>query len=534
MKKALQNEPFAGRISVSERGGRPPARDARGGRRRPSRRARRHRCGGCRLAVDVLLGRARRCRACPRPLAGGRGRHRAGRRSGAGAGGASPPERGPRRPRISASAGSAGRPRPTSRRCTCSVPSRAIRAGHARRRSRGRPRGARRGHISAMPASPDASRAQQPLSSRRGGPSEARPSPSGDDVEQLCRLDRQRLGAGGGHERLAGAADPLARASGGGRRRAPRGRRRGGAAEHRAASARSSASREEERRALRAAARPASRTCAGRASPARSGRRRGAGRDPSRPARGRGRGAPRASRPSAARPRIRASPRRGRARRRAPANAGAEESTAPHGGRPRAPPRAPRPGPSTARATPRTRHPLASAPQRSVPLAERRSVLRPVASPRPGASRAERAVEVRASGRGTGFDDGQAVGREHERRELSAQLLGGAQRRAVQPSPASPLPRRAATSTVARRRARERPARATRAALGAAGGRAGRQSACEARNPACRRAAPRAGWSCRRRCPVTSTRPGSSARSRRAYDRKSRSGTWRTISLRGE
>src|SRR5207249_4438647 len=70
--------------------------------------------------------------------------------------------------------------------------------------------------------------------------------------------------------------------------------------------------------------------------------------------------------------------------------------------------------------------------QGGVPLADRRAVL----GWEPGAGwrePAERPVEVGAPGGRPALHHGQAIGREHERRELRAQLLGRAEVRAVQP-----------------------------------------------------------------------------------------------------
>ncbi len=151
-------------------------------------------------------------------------------------------------------------------------------------------------------------------------------------------------------------------------------------------------------RAARAAARPASRSSAGRGRRRRSARRRGAARGPSSRARGRRRAAPRAPRRSAARRRSRASRRRGRA----------------------PPPRAAKPGASAAIASrarsstscapslgdalrPRRERvavgePELHAPKRGVALRERGRVVLRQAGAR-GLEPAEHAVEVRAARR---------------------------------------------------------------------------------------------------------------------------------------
>ena len=135
-------------------------------------------------------------------------------------------------------------------------------------------------------------------------------------------------------------------------------------------------------------------------------------------------------------------------------------------------------------------------PQRCVPLPDRGRILereRRAARQQP----AQRPVEVRAARGGTPFHDGEPVGREDERRDLAAELLGRPQRRTVQlralpglllqrhlqlDRPAAPVARRARSAPPRRRT-----------------GRAAGRRACAARSPACRRAATRAGSSCRRR-----------------------------------
>ena len=133
--------------------------------------------------------------------------------------------------------------------------------------------------------------------------------------------------------------------------------------------------------------------------------------------------------------------------------------------------------------------------QSRVPLRDGCAVLgrQPSAS---GYQPPERAVEVRAPRRGPALDDDEPVRREDERRDLRAQLLGRAQRRPVQP-------RALALAPAASPRARSPPRRGRREAPRGLpprrSGSAARRSACAARSPACRRAATRAGSSCRPR-----------------------------------
>ena len=71
-------------------------------------------------------------------------------------------------------------------------------------------------------------------------------------------------------------------------------------------------------------------------------------------------------------------------------------------------------------------------PQRGVPLGERREIL--LGDVGPGREEpSESAVEVRTPRSRAALDDGQPVGREHERRDLAAQRLGRREARAVQP-----------------------------------------------------------------------------------------------------
>ena len=110
---------------------------------------------------------------------------------------------------------------------------------------------------------------------------------------------------------------------------------------------------------------------------------------------------------------------------------------------------------------------------------------------------AEHAVEVRPARGGAALDHHQPVGREDERRHLAAQLLGRAQLRPVQRRSlaAAELERHLELERHAGPRAAQGdPRRLPRRSAPAA-----RRPASAARTPACRRAATRAGSSCRRR-----------------------------------
>ena len=154
------------------------------------------------------------------------------------------------------------------------------------------------------------------------------------------------------------------------------------------------------------------------------------------------------------------------------------------------------------------------APQRRVPLPDRGRVLE--RQRRPARQQpAERAVEVRAARRGAALDDGEAVGREDERRDLGAELLGRAQRRAVQLRAAS-RPAAAASPRARRGRPPRSPASATRAPSAPS-----RTSCWSARVRGEKPCVPTCSDSSRfvlpaPFAPVTSTRPGSSASSSRS------------------
>ena len=255
------------------------------------------------------------------------------------------------------------------------------------------------------------------------------------DLEQLGRLAGERVAARRRDERLAGPA----------RTRSARIRRR-------SVELREDVVEQEQRaRAgpLRPAARPrraAARARPGAARPAsRSVRRSRLGREDadvvevraerrSCHARDRGRGAPRAPRRSARRPRSAA---RAASRPSSPARsakAGCERARRSRAGRPRARRRARRPARSRARAPPATRRRArpAAAPRSAAPTAAPYSAESAGAA---GAQPSERAVEVRPARGGPALDHDEPVGREDERRHLGPQLLGRAQRRAVQRCP---------------------------------------------------------------------------------------------------
>ena len=331
------------------------------------------------------------------------------------------------------------------------------------------------------------------------------------------RLDRQRRALGRGDDRLAMPREPL------GEHAAAalvelrehvveqQERRRGPALGEQLRLGEEQREHREPLLALRAEA------AAGRGRPPRSRRRPGAGRGRSSRARDPRRAAPRAPSPSAARPRRRASRPAGRARPRARRTAGASAAIASRRAATSARPSAATCSVHGASAS-RDESPERTRRERRVALRERRRVVRGQRRRAPGCSRAERPVEVRAPGRRAALDDGQPVGREDERRELRAQLLGGAQR-APFSSPASlagpqrHLDRRAACRPRSPVERRPAPPRAEADEL-----RVRRASA--ARSPACRRAATRAGSSCRRRsAPTTSTIPGESSSSSEAYER---------------
>ena len=177
------------------------------------------------------------------------------------------------------------------------------------------------------------------------------------------------------------------------------------------------------------------------------------------------------------------------------------------------------------------REPGCDPPQRRVSLRRPQRRSRPAGPREPGNSRpsARSKYARRAAGPPltTASRSGVKTSVATSRRSCSAERSGAPFSRARLPSPAA---QRHLELDVRRPAfARERHARGVRARTG----RAARPRAFAARTPACRRAAPRAGSSCRRRSgPSTSTSPGSSASSSRAYERKSRSVTSRTISRR--
>ena len=135
--------------------------------------------------------------------------------------------------------------------------------------------------------------------------------------------------------------------------------------------------------------------------------------------------------------------------------------------------------------------------ERRVSLTDRRTVLG--REPRASTARAVpmHAVEVRPPSGRPALDDHQAVGREDERRHLTAQLLGCAQTCAVQgrPLPAADLQRHLEIER------NPRPAHRARRCAPRRGrsGPAARRPASAARSPASPRAATPAGWSCRLR-----------------------------------
>ena len=165
--------------------------------------------------------------------------------------------------------------------------------------------------------------------------------------------------------------------------------------------------------------------------------------------------------------------------------------------------------------------------QRRVALRNGRAVLRR----QRGASRrkpAENTVEVRAPRSRRALHDAEPVGREDERRRLRAELLGRAQRGAVQPSRACRRPTRPSTSISTGTVAATAPNRGSRALLAEAD-----QLRVVARP---RREALRPDVHASSRFvlptpfgPTASTSPGRSSSSSRSYDRKLRSETASTI-----
>ena len=285
----------------------------------------------------------------------------------------------PRRSAISGALWASSNAHTESAVLTCNVPSRAIRAGHALRAI----------------ASPTASGQRSSTSPRPAcGPkrdSSARtslPSLSRGHLHDLRRLERERAPLGCGDHDLPQLGDA---------------RREHAAAagielredvveQQQRLAVQQLGLREEQERAPRGAARPASRSCAGRGSPPQRERRRGAGRARSRRGRCRRRAGLRARRPSAPRPRTRAGHRRGRARPlalRSPVRARRSSRA----GAPSAAPPAPRRAPSRAQARRDRRNRVGSA---SAPRFAARAPLRS-----PGERRGERGAGGRRRGRST-------------------------------------------------------------------------------------------------------------------------------------
>ena len=444
--KSPANRASCGQAEVYQNTGRSEpsgSREARGGRSRdqlaelarPRSRRRPRRPRSHVLAGD-------RGTASPPALRGGLGR-RLGQRSGREAEARAARRR--RAPRAGARgssrrAGRARTPRSSERRATCSVPSRATRAGQAfardRLADRGRPGPHDRGHAGAavrreaaeLAASSCAAEALHQRDATRAG---RRP-------RAAARLERQRVGAGRGDDRLADAGDPLGERRGGGRRRAPRGRRRAAGAAGRRGGRRAARPRPAGARARRAAARPASRSCGARASPAQdrdvvevraeAGRRR---------ARGRARAAPRA--PPASR-RLAVVVER---RRRQP------ELVGTLGERPRRAARSPsrRAATSSAPSSATCAVHGSSASRVAKPAPTRRSAAFrwPTAAAycgrqRRAAGRSRPSARSKYARRAAGpaLHDREPVGREDERRDLRAQLLGrrAAARRSASPASA--------------------------------------------------------------------------------------------------
>ena len=188
----------------------------------------------------------------------------------------------PSRAAISAAAWPSSNAQTESVVCTCSVPSRAIRAGHALRAIASPTASGQRvdevGQARLRPEARELARGRSDSLSR-------------GHLHDLARLDRQRGRWVAVIDRLAHAPRPARRARRGGASRAPRARRRAAAA---AASRRAARPRRAAARAAPAAARPASRSSAGRGRRRRSRRRRDEGR--ARSSRGRGRLEPRLER----------------------------------------------------------------------------------------------------------------------------------------------------------------------------------------------------------------------------------------------
>ena len=221
----------------------------------------------------------------------------------------------------------------------------------------------------------------------------------------------------------------------GGRRRARRGRRRGARAAGRRGARRAARPPPAGARARRGAARPASRTSAARASPAqddvvemRAEARHAALEVTLQPCLER-------RRRSAARRRSRAPPPASPSSSARSANGRARAARSPSAAPRRAPRRAPRPA--------RSRAPRRRASRSPPPLvAARRFVDRPPPRTRTGSGarlgrrRPSDAVEVRAARGGPALHDREPIGREDERRDLRAQLLGrrGAARRSASPA----------------------------------------------------------------------------------------------------
>ena len=145
----------------------------------------------------------------------------------------------------------------------------------------------------------------------------------------------------------------------------------------------------------------------------------------------------------------------------------------------------------------------------------------PAGAPRaPGGDGASTRSKYARRAAGPALHDGEAVGREDERRELAPQRLRGRQPRAVRARAsfagacATASPSTSCAHVAARDR--ERPTRAPSRRSGSAA----RRCACVARTPASRRGSPRAGSSCRRRSRRRRARcPGASPRSSDAYER---------------
>ena len=269
--KSPANSLFAGREQCIRNAGRQGVvgRPSRGSRRPLARPARRSSSSSIPAAISAasarLLGAALRTR--PRGVPAGASARRSGQRSGCelerarrpraelargAARGSSRRGGRARTPRSTRPCGrAASRPARSSPARRCGRPSPRRRAARRARSRRCRPRSGRSGRARAAPR-------------RRAAPSPCAHRPR-RDLEQLRRLERQRLGAGRRHDGLADAADPLGEDRDAATRRAPRGRRRAARAAASPAARRSPRPRRAGARARRAAARPASRSCAGRA-----------------------------------------------------------------------------------------------------------------------------------------------------------------------------------------------------------------------------------------------------------------------------